>query len=163
MCSVCHKSWCIKILNYKNEFCSIDWSFISFSCDVHIDLMSFCSLPDSSQEYTDSTGIDVHEFLVNTLKNNPRYNSRHPSVRSRHNSDIRLLRVSRTHSPVLHSSTAVVSSYTRVFLCQSQFGCITIHILSILNSRCPDVVLFPMDFCYREKEYMFSINFQLWS
>uniref|UniRef100_A0AAR2J0Y5 R3H domain containing 2 n=1 Tax=Pygocentrus nattereri TaxID=42514 RepID=A0AAR2J0Y5_PYGNA len=26
---------------------------------------------DSSQEYTDSTGIDVHEFLVNTLKNNP--------------------------------------------------------------------------------------------
>uniref|UniRef100_A0A8C7HXR2 R3H domain containing 1 n=1 Tax=Oncorhynchus kisutch TaxID=8019 RepID=A0A8C7HXR2_ONCKI len=28
--------------------------------------------PDSSQEYTDSTGIDVHEFLVNTLKNNPR-------------------------------------------------------------------------------------------
>ncbi|TMS19234.1 R3H domain-containing protein 2, partial [Larimichthys crocea] len=28
---------------------------------------------DSSQEYTDSTGIDVHEFLVNTLKNNPRF------------------------------------------------------------------------------------------
>uniref|UniRef100_A0A4W5QQ38 R3H domain containing 1 n=1 Tax=Hucho hucho TaxID=62062 RepID=A0A4W5QQ38_9TELE len=28
--------------------------------------------PDSSQDYTDSTGIDVHEFLVNTLKNNPR-------------------------------------------------------------------------------------------
>uniref|UniRef100_UPI00358F6807 R3H domain-containing protein 1-like isoform X2 n=1 Tax=Myxine glutinosa TaxID=7769 RepID=UPI00358F6807 len=27
---------------------------------------------DSSQEYTDSTGIDVHEFLVNTLKNSPR-------------------------------------------------------------------------------------------
>lgn len=27
---------------------------------------------DSSQEYTDSTGIDLHEFLVNTLKNNPR-------------------------------------------------------------------------------------------
>uniref|UniRef100_A0A673X8Z6 R3H domain containing 1 n=1 Tax=Salmo trutta TaxID=8032 RepID=A0A673X8Z6_SALTR len=27
---------------------------------------------DSSQEYTDSTGIDIHEFLVNTLKNNPR-------------------------------------------------------------------------------------------
>lgn len=30
-------------------------------------------LLDSSQEYTDSTGIDVHEFLVTTLKNNPRY------------------------------------------------------------------------------------------
>ncbi|PKU37759.1 ubx hypothetical protein [Limosa lapponica baueri] len=29
-------------------------------------------LEDSSQEYTDSTGIDLHEFLVNTLKNNPR-------------------------------------------------------------------------------------------
>ncbi|XP_064420053.1 R3H domain-containing protein 1 isoform X2 [Latimeria chalumnae] len=27
---------------------------------------------DSSQEYTDSTGIDLHEFLVNILKNNPR-------------------------------------------------------------------------------------------
>ncbi|XP_055489736.1 cAMP-regulated phosphoprotein 21 isoform X2 [Leucoraja erinacea] len=25
-----------------------------------------------SQEYTDSTGIDLHEFLINTLKNNPR-------------------------------------------------------------------------------------------
>ncbi|XP_019111070.1 R3H domain-containing protein 1 isoform X8 [Larimichthys crocea] len=27
---------------------------------------------DSSQDYTDSTGIDLHEFLVNTLKGNPR-------------------------------------------------------------------------------------------
>ncbi|PWA29878.1 hypothetical protein CCH79_00018134 [Gambusia affinis] len=27
---------------------------------------------DSSQDYTDSTGIDLHEFLVNTLKSNPR-------------------------------------------------------------------------------------------
>jgi len=27
---------------------------------------------DYSQEYTDSTGIDLHEFLINTLKNNPR-------------------------------------------------------------------------------------------
>ncbi|KAB1256549.1 R3H domain-containing protein 2 [Camelus dromedarius] len=27
---------------------------------------------DASQEYTDSTGIDLHEFLVNTLKKNPR-------------------------------------------------------------------------------------------
>lgn len=35
----------------------------------------FVFLIDSSQEYTDSTGIDVHEFLVNTLKNNPRYGS----------------------------------------------------------------------------------------
>ncbi|NXQ25446.1 ARP21 protein, partial [Alaudala cheleensis] len=27
---------------------------------------------DCIQEYTDSTGIDLHEFLINTLKNNPR-------------------------------------------------------------------------------------------
>nr|XP_019963773.1 PREDICTED: R3H domain-containing protein 1-like isoform X5 [Paralichthys olivaceus] len=27
---------------------------------------------DSSQDYTDSTGIDLHEFLVNTLKGNPK-------------------------------------------------------------------------------------------
>ncbi|OBS75296.1 hypothetical protein A6R68_14166, partial [Neotoma lepida] len=27
---------------------------------------------DSSEEYTDPTGIDLHEFLVNTLKKNPR-------------------------------------------------------------------------------------------
>ncbi|KAM9102776.1 cAMP-regulated phosphoprotein 21 isoform 9-T9 [Sarcophilus harrisii] len=27
---------------------------------------------DCSQEYTDSTGIDLHEFLVSTLKSNPR-------------------------------------------------------------------------------------------
>ncbi|NXL44299.1 R3HD1 protein, partial [Podilymbus podiceps] len=35
-------------------------------------LLSSPSPLDSSQEYTDSTGIDLHEFLVNTLKNNPR-------------------------------------------------------------------------------------------
>lgn len=36
-------------------------------------ILLFSPLPlDSSQEYTDSTGIDLHEFLVNTLKNNPR-------------------------------------------------------------------------------------------
>lgn len=41
-------------------------------CFIRRDFPS--SVPtDSSQEYTDSTGIDVHEFLVNTLKNNPRY------------------------------------------------------------------------------------------
>ncbi|RLW11599.1 hypothetical protein DV515_00001793 [Chloebia gouldiae] len=28
---------------------------------------------DCSQEYTDSTGIDLHEFLINTLKNNPSF------------------------------------------------------------------------------------------
>lgn len=33
----------------------------------------FILTTDSSQEYTDSTGIDLHEFLVNTLNNNPRY------------------------------------------------------------------------------------------
>ncbi|CAH2283564.1 cAMP-regulated phospho 21 isoform X4 [Pelobates cultripes] len=27
---------------------------------------------ECSQEYTDSTGIDLHDFLINTLKNNPR-------------------------------------------------------------------------------------------
>uniref|UniRef100_A0A671SE21 R3H domain containing 1 n=1 Tax=Sinocyclocheilus anshuiensis TaxID=1608454 RepID=A0A671SE21_9TELE len=27
---------------------------------------------DPSQDYTDSTGVNLHEFLVNTLKNNPR-------------------------------------------------------------------------------------------
>ncbi|KAF3706260.1 R3H domain-containing protein 1 [Channa argus] len=31
---------------------------------------------DSSQDYTDSTGIDLHEFLVNTLKGNPRTQKR---------------------------------------------------------------------------------------
>uniref|UniRef100_A0A8C2BE00 R3H domain containing 1 n=1 Tax=Cyprinus carpio TaxID=7962 RepID=A0A8C2BE00_CYPCA len=30
---------------------------------------------DPSQDYTDSTGVNLHEFLVNTLKNNPRCNS----------------------------------------------------------------------------------------
>uniref|UniRef100_A0A8D0B0N2 R3H domain containing 1 n=1 Tax=Sander lucioperca TaxID=283035 RepID=A0A8D0B0N2_SANLU len=30
------------------------------------------ALLHSSQDYTDSTGIDLHEFLVNTLKGNPR-------------------------------------------------------------------------------------------
>ncbi|KAG7280166.1 hypothetical protein CRUP_037750 [Coryphaenoides rupestris] len=40
---------------------------------------------DSSQEYTDSTGIDLHEFLVNTLKNNPRSQKRRfPPMSSYH-------------------------------------------------------------------------------
>uniref|UniRef100_A0A4W6EDX9 R3H domain containing 2 n=1 Tax=Lates calcarifer TaxID=8187 RepID=A0A4W6EDX9_LATCA len=43
-----------------------------FSNDGPPESHFFLSLLDSSQEYTDSTGIDVHEFLVNTLKNNPR-------------------------------------------------------------------------------------------
>ncbi|RXN09227.1 R3H domain-containing 1-like isoform X1 [Labeo rohita] len=30
------------------------------------------STADPSQDYTDSTGVNLHEFLVNTLKNNPR-------------------------------------------------------------------------------------------
>lgn len=47
----------------------ISQPFLSLAC---IFTLSLCLL-DSSQEYTDSTGIDVHEFLVNTLKNNPRY------------------------------------------------------------------------------------------
>lgn len=48
---------------------SVSQAFLPLAC-----LCTFVlSLLDSSQEYTDSTGIDVHEFLVNTLKNNPRY------------------------------------------------------------------------------------------
>lgn len=34
--------------------------------------LSYLAWLDSSQDYTDSTGIDLHEFLVNTLKGNPR-------------------------------------------------------------------------------------------
>nr|XP_060637669.1 cAMP-regulated phosphoprotein 21 isoform X2 [Anolis sagrei ordinatus] len=41
--------------------------------DRNIEKPKIRMLPkDCSQEYTDSTGIDLHEFLVNTLKNNPR-------------------------------------------------------------------------------------------
>lgn len=46
-------------------------SNISGFCQSVILLSSPLPL-DSSQEYTDSTGIDLHEFLVNTLQNNPR-------------------------------------------------------------------------------------------
>uniref|UniRef100_A0A3Q3G0F0 R3H domain-containing protein n=1 Tax=Kryptolebias marmoratus TaxID=37003 RepID=A0A3Q3G0F0_KRYMA len=38
-------------------------------CDKQVFLLLWS---DSSQDYTDSTGIDLHEFLVNTLKGNPR-------------------------------------------------------------------------------------------
>lgn len=48
---------------------SVSQPFLPLAC---IFIFSLSPL-DSSQEYTDSTGIDVHEFLVNTLKNNPRY------------------------------------------------------------------------------------------
>lgn len=44
-------------------------------CDVSPELQRLrldCLSLDSSQDYTDSTGIDLHEFLVNTLKGNPR-------------------------------------------------------------------------------------------
>lgn len=30
------------------------------------------SLSESSVEYTDSTGIDLHQFIVDTLNSNPR-------------------------------------------------------------------------------------------
>ncbi|KAI5085879.1 R3H domain-containing protein 2, partial [Silurus meridionalis] len=44
------------------------------ACKMSLSLFLSLSLAlsDHSQEYTDSTGIDLHEFLVNTLKNNPR-------------------------------------------------------------------------------------------
>uniref|UniRef100_A0A8C4W8W9 cAMP regulated phosphoprotein 21 n=1 Tax=Gopherus evgoodei TaxID=1825980 RepID=A0A8C4W8W9_9SAUR len=66
------------------------WVTLYISCDSRKDKTLFASmralistvqgkdrfphavLSDCSQEYTDSTGIDLHEFLVNTLKNNPR-------------------------------------------------------------------------------------------
>lgn len=54
---------------------SPEWTGMLFlKCrDALLDFSSLFFFLDSSQEYTDSTGIDVHEFLVNTLKNNPRY------------------------------------------------------------------------------------------
>lgn len=59
------------------RFTEVSLSFSTQSLNLFF-LMPVCLsffpfLLDSSQEYTDSTGIDVHEFLVNTLKNNPRY------------------------------------------------------------------------------------------
>ena len=30
-------------------------------------------ISDTSQEYTDSTGIDLHQFIITTLNSNPRY------------------------------------------------------------------------------------------
>lgn len=41
---------------------------VLFTCSALVVVL----FSDSSQEYTDSTGIDLHEFLVNTLKKNPR-------------------------------------------------------------------------------------------
>uniref|UniRef100_A0A8C7YWX1 R3H domain containing 1 n=1 Tax=Oryzias sinensis TaxID=183150 RepID=A0A8C7YWX1_9TELE len=43
----------------------------AFPSTCHL-LTVVCLCSDSSQDYTDSTGIDLHEFLVNTLKSNPR-------------------------------------------------------------------------------------------
>ncbi len=42
------------------------------------------SLSDPSQDYTDSTGVNLHEFLVNTLKNNPRCVKIPPPSHERH-------------------------------------------------------------------------------
>lgn len=44
----------------------------NFLTCLEMKLLLMCVFSDCSQEYTDSTGIDLHEFLVNTLKNNPR-------------------------------------------------------------------------------------------
>lgn len=46
--------------------------FSLFYCSVLLICSAAVVVSDSSQEYTDSTGIDLHEFLVNTLKKNPR-------------------------------------------------------------------------------------------
>lgn len=34
--------------------------------------MLACVISESSQEYTDSTGIDLHQFIISTLNSNPR-------------------------------------------------------------------------------------------
>uniref|UniRef100_A0A8C6S697 R3H domain-containing protein n=1 Tax=Neogobius melanostomus TaxID=47308 RepID=A0A8C6S697_9GOBI len=51
-------------------------STLSFCCSITVFFYFFTGTgvadSDSSQDYTDSTGIDLHEFLVNTLKGNPR-------------------------------------------------------------------------------------------
>lgn len=61
---------------YKWDLSGI--TFISKVTPLNADL--FLSLLDSSQDYTDSTGIDLHEFLVNTLKGNPRFVNVHTHI-----------------------------------------------------------------------------------
>lgn len=74
--SVSHSDWCWQMR------CFLTCQMETAECMQHVKnlthsrSLSFSptlSLSDPSQEYTDSTGIDLHEFLVNTLKNNPRY------------------------------------------------------------------------------------------
>uniref|UniRef100_A0A8C5DTH2 R3H domain containing 1 n=1 Tax=Gouania willdenowi TaxID=441366 RepID=A0A8C5DTH2_GOUWI len=53
----------------NNQFCYCGtFSFVKKLCFT----MCVVFYLDSSQDYTDSTGIDLHEFLVNTLQGNPR-------------------------------------------------------------------------------------------
>lgn len=59
----CHTRCCPEVR------CVARWDFSGKRC-APLTCSPLCE--DSSQEYTDSTGIDLHEFLVNTLKNNPR-------------------------------------------------------------------------------------------
>lgn len=59
----CHTRCCPEVR------CVAWWDFSGKRC-APLTCSPLCE--DSSQEYTDSTGIDLHEFLVNTLKNNPR-------------------------------------------------------------------------------------------
>ncbi|KAF0046198.1 hypothetical protein F2P81_002727 [Scophthalmus maximus] len=56
----------------KEERASQEHAEREDSCDKNEKTQRKRLSRDSSQDYTDSTGIDLHEFLVNTLKGNPR-------------------------------------------------------------------------------------------
>lgn len=56
----------------ENGFWFIAYLNCNYWNKINEEVCGFFYFSDCSQEYTDSTGIDLHEFLINTLKNNPR-------------------------------------------------------------------------------------------
>uniref|UniRef100_A0A8D2JKW4 cAMP regulated phosphoprotein 21 n=1 Tax=Varanus komodoensis TaxID=61221 RepID=A0A8D2JKW4_VARKO len=81
---VCTYYMCHMLAHLTASRCVKGYELITQTILLHLYNFSFCFISlemkllliyifsDCSQEYTDSTGIDLHEFLVNTLKNNPR-------------------------------------------------------------------------------------------
>lgn len=70
---------CVCFFGRRGVFSQARWMQQNV-CDESLSV----SLSDPSQDYTDSTGVNLHEFLVNTLKNNPRCVKIPPPSHERH-------------------------------------------------------------------------------
>ena len=60
------------VCNYLCINCKYVCKYVLYLCTNEVPTDDLISLVDSSFDYKDSSGIDLHEFIVKTLRENPR-------------------------------------------------------------------------------------------